>query len=430
VSENILKNRYLCARLPSSDERTLVLLTGSRQTGKTTIAHTKYPELKYFDLDALEFRDQLNAIGTFAWGATVGKAILDEVQKAPQLFDKIKYAFDSSTIDFTILLGSAQILLLNKVPESLAGRVLVYDLWPLALGEITSPATQPLSSPLFGRILTSPDIDALLSAIPTVLLGDEGRLLREQEEYLLQWGGMPGLLPLNVERRWEWLRSYEQSYLERDLSDLARLTDLSPFRTFQKLAAARSGGLLSYSQLASDARISVETARRYMEYLRISYQGVLLQPYASNLTSSVVKTPKLYWSDCGLWRQLTGVFHGTDGRLFENYVVMESHKLVRSLYPQTKLWFYRTRSGMEVDLLCETETGIIGIEVKSSPTVTRTDFRAIRQLAEALKERWLGGMVVYRGDELRQVEPKMWAMPSFRLLTPGAPKAGIILKGK
>ena len=404
--------------MPAAAERTLVLVTGARQTGKTTISRTKYPDISYFDLDALEYRDQLDAVSSFAWGKEVGKAILDEVQKSPQLFDKIKYAYDNGAVDFTVLLGSAQILLLAKIRESLSGRVLVYDLWPLSLGELICPVEKSLQPPLFGVLLSGKSIDEALQGVSPVLLGNRTEQLREQEEYLLQWGGMPGLLRMGEERRWEWLRSYEQSYLERDLGDLARLSDLTPFRTFQKLAAARSGSLLSYSRLADDAGISVETARRYMEYLRLSYQGVLLQPYTVNLTSTVIKTPKLYWSDCGILRQLTGKYHGTDGALFENYTVMELYKVVRSLYPQTRLWFYRTRSGLEVDLLCETDKGLVCLEVKSSRVVSGNDFRVLRHLAEALGAKMTGGIVIYRGEKILQYGPKLWAIPSFRLFSP------------
>ena len=117
-------------------------------------------------------------------------------------------------------------------------------------------------------------------------------------------------------------------------------------------------------------------------------------------------------------RQLTGKYQGTDGVLFENYAVMELHKLVRSLYPQTRLWFYRTRSGLEVDLLCETGGGFVGLEVKSSGVVSGNDFRALRHLAEALGEKMAGGIVIYRGDKILQYGPKLWAVPSYRLFSP------------
>jgi len=122
------KNRLIYQRLPKPNENTIVLLTGSRQTGKTTSAKHFYPELNYFNLDAWEYRDQLSQVSSFNWGGSVGNVILDEIQKEPALFDKIKFAFDEKKINFTVLLGNSQILLLKKVRETLAGRVLIYEL--------------------------------------------------------------------------------------------------------------------------------------------------------------------------------------------------------------------------------------------------------------------------------------------------------------
>jgi predicted AAA+ superfamily ATPase len=165
---------------------------------------------------------------------------------------------------------------------------------------------------------------------------------------------MPALLPLSADERRKWLQSYETTYLERDLGDLARLADLMPFRQFQRLCALRTGQLLSYSELARDAGVAVSTTRRYVEYLRLSYQALLLPPYATNLTSAVVKTPKVYWGDLGLWRQLTRFYGPPTGAMFETMVVTEIHKWVRTAERGVEMAFYRTRSGLEVDLMLTT----------------------------------------------------------------------------
>lgn len=227
---------------------------------------------------------------------------------------------------------------------------------------------------------------------------------------------MPALLRLPGEERWKWLRDYEYTYLERDLSDLARLDHLEPFRKFQRLSALRSGSLLHYSELARDAGISVDTARRYLEYLRISYQNVLLQPYHRNITSSVIKTPKLYWVDTGILRQLTGFRGEPTGNLYETYVVGEIFKWMKTVQRAGGLYFYRTRSGLEVDLLLETNQGILGMEIKARETVTPPDSRPLRDVAQGLGSEWRGGIVIYRGREIRKIaEPSIWAVPSRRL---------------
>jgi hypothetical protein len=214
----------------------------------------------------------------------------------------------------------------------------------------------------------------------------------------------------------KWLRDYEYTYLERDLSDLARLDDLEPFRKFQRLSALRSGKLLQYSELARDAGVSVDTARRYLEYLRISYQSILLQPYHRNITSSVIKTPKLYWVDMGILRQLTGFRGEPTGDLYETFVVGEIFKWMKTVQRAGELYFYRTRSGLEVDLLLETQQGIIGMEIKSRDTVTGADLRPLRDVASGLGSQWRGGLIIYRGNEIRKIaEPSIWAVPSRRL---------------
>jgi len=218
----------------------------------------------------------------------------------------------------------------------------------------------------------------------------------------------------------KWLKDYEYTYLERDLGDLSRLDDLEPFRKFQKLAALRSGNLLSYSELARDAGVSVDTARRYLEYLRLSYQVILLQPYYKNITSSVVKTPKIYWLDTGILRSLSGFWSDPTGSMYETMVVSELIKWVKTVRSGAEVYFYRTRGGLEVDAIIELNGGIIGIEAKMRKTVSPVDIRPLKDIALKLGAAWRGGMVVYLGDEIRKIaEPNIWAVPSRRLFGAG-----------
>jgi predicted AAA+ superfamily ATPase len=419
MSEDIQVKRWISGRLPKTAEPFLVLITGARQTGKTTTARTDYGSLRYFNLDAMEFRDQLSEVSSFQWGRMVGPAVFDEVQKLPAVLEKLKFAFDAGDVKFSVLLGSAQIMLLKKVRESLAGRILVYDLWPLTLSELITRNGSALKEPLLAQMLRDGNSVADVCARePEVLVDAAVEEVQSWEKHLLHWGGMPGLLALDETRRREWLRSYEMTYLERDLGDLTRLNDLTPFRKFHQLAALRSGGLLVYSELARDAGISVETARRYLEYLRISYQAFLLPPFTRNLTSSLVKTPKLYWSDSGLWRQLTGRADEMSGGIFETYVVGEIVKYVRTIGLEVKPYFYRTRSGMEVDLLLQTSRGLLGIEIKAREQAVPSDATNLLRLEQSAGGgEWLGGLVVYRGTRIHVLRPKVYAVPSWRLLT-------------
>jgi uncharacterized protein len=417
MSDNIQKYRFLNKWLPDPSEKRLVVLTGARQTGKTTLSRGKYPDLKYINLDAPENREILNNLHSASWGVSIGSAVLDEAQKAPIVFEKVKYAFDEGGITFTVLTGSSQILLLKKIRESLAGRAFFYELWPLMQCELGLPKdAENIQEPLVHELISTGNLKSLLSHVPAVFLGKQDAEYLDAEDHILQWGGMPGLLPLKDSDKWKWLRDYGFTYLERDLADLARLDDLSPFRKFQKLAALRSGMLLNYSELARDAVISVDTARRYLEYLRLSYQTIMLQPYHRNLTSSVIKTPKLYWTDVGILRQLTGFRGETTGELFETMIVSELFKWVKTAQLDLEIYFYRTRSGMELDLLLDTEKGFLGMEIKSRQAVVQKDMTAMKEIAAKLGSKWLGGIVIYRGNEIKQIgEPGLWAIPSRRL---------------
>jgi len=221
--------------------------------------------------------------------------------------------------------------------------------------------------------------------------------------------------------RSRWRRSWGLRYhadRDRPTAAQARRIDKRCLSTRYPTASLRSGGLLNYSELARDTGISVDTARRYLEYLRISYQNILLPPYHANLTSTVVKSPKIYWLDIGLMRQLSGIHTTVTGEIYETLVVGEMLKWVKTTGKDAELYFYRTRSGREVDLLLETASGIIGIEIKSRKTIVPKDTTALKEIASALGSRWRGGMVVYPGDVLQQIaDPQIWSVPSRRLFT-------------
>lgn len=418
MNENIQINRITESYISNINERGLVLLTGARQTGKTTLVKSKYKNLPYYNLDAIEYREQLSEISTFSWGKDVGEAVFDEIQKEAKLLEKIKYSYDNNSISFSVLLGSAQILLLSKIKETLAGRIFIFELFPFLLSELLS-VNRPFRKPLFDKIIHCKKIDDVISKLPSILFGSAWSDLISKENELLKWGGMPPIIHLHSEaRKKNWLKSYSIAYLERDLGDLANLKDLKPFKKFQQLAALRTANLISYSGIATDATISIETARRYIEYLRISYQAFLLQPFKLNLTSSLVKTPKLYWVDNGLLRHLSGIGHEViTGELFENYVASEMMKYLRTTSSDAQLSFYRTRSGMEIDFILETPNGLLAIEVKNRESVINKDFSAIRKVLQTTQQNWLGGIVIYRGNKLFKIDENLWAIPSCRFFS-------------
>lgn len=411
------KPRILYNYLPKETKKGIVLITGARQTGKTTLVKECYPQLPYTNLDAVEERRRMAEIPTSRWSKDIGMAVIDEVQKEPSVFEKIKYAYDADELKFSVLLGSSQILLLKKIRESLAGRVTIFELFPLMLAELYAENQNKLKAPLLDKLLDSKLISDVLEEEKSVLTSSDEADKRKILDYLINYGGMPALLHLPDQDKMRWLRDYELTYLERDLADLARLSDLEPFRIFQKLSALRSASLLNYSELARDASISVDTAKRYLEYLKLSYQVELLQPYYRNLTSSLVKTPKLYWLDIGIWRVLSGFTEQTSGQLIETMVISEIIKWIRTMRRTVELYFYRTRSGLEVDLLMQTSHGLIGAEIKSRHECAGKDATPLQQIAAQLKDEWCGGLIVYNGNIIKKVaEPNIWAVPAWRLL--------------
>jgi hypothetical protein len=430
MSEDIHLYRFLMGRMPDPSRKRLVILTGARQTGKTTLAKAAYPGLHYVNLDAPENREAVRAITSVSWARDVGAAILDEAQKEPAVFDKVKYAYDDGALSFSVLLGSSQILLLKRIRETLAGRVSLFELWPLMMSEIRDTPSGGslmasgrasgtlLSPPLVDRLFTASPLKEIFADVPGVLMDREDEAARRAEAHILHWGGMPGLLPLTDDERRQWLKDYGFTYLERDLGDLARLDDLSPFRKFQRLTALRSGCLLNYSELARDAAVSVDTARRYLEYLRLSYQTVLLHPYSVNLTSAVVKTPKVYWLDIGLLRMLSGMTGAVTGAIYETMVVGELIKWMKTAGRDGEICFYRTRSGLEVDILLDTLDGVVGMEIKNRRVIAPKDVTALKEVARGLGSRWRGGLVIYAGDAIKPLaDPEIWAVPSRRLFS-------------
>ncbi len=209
MREKIHINRVVGTRLPGIGENTLILLTGARQTGKTTLLKASYPSLRYFNLDALEYREQLLKISSFSWGKEVGDAVLDEIQKEPDLFNKIKFAFDEGDLQFTALSGSAQVLLMKNVKETLSGRIMIFELFPLMLCELAYSEEEKIPQLLIDELISSDDPADVFRNRPEVLLGNEWDKLYRSEEYLIKWGGMPTLVNIkDEERKRLWLRDY------------------------------------------------------------------------------------------------------------------------------------------------------------------------------------------------------------------------------
>jgi len=412
--------RFLSARLPrSAPPRRLVVLTGARQVGKTTLARALYGgELRYLNLDSPGERERLSAVPAEGWARAVGPAVLDEVQKAPQLLDKIKWAYDEGTLPFSVLLGSSRILLLDQVRETLAGRVFLYELWPLAVGELAAhfggacPDEPLIAALMAGPATVRERLDALLDGF----VGPQAGAARSAMQHALEWGTLPTLLQYRPEERRDWLDAYQATYLERDLADLARLRDLEAFAHCHRLAALRAGKLLSYSELARDAGLPVTTVRRYLRYLELSYQILHLPAWAGNPTVRLLKAPKLIWFDAGVQRALSGQTGGLSGEQYESTVTAQILITLESLGVRVTATYLRTSGGLEVDLILESQDDLWALELKARPRVDARDATSLERSRRVLGDRYRGGFVIYRGERVLRLSDSVFAVPDWLLL--------------
>ncbi|MEN9489812.1 MAG: hypothetical protein RJA63_261 [Pseudomonadota bacterium] len=315
----------------------ILALTGPRQAGKTTLARLGFGDKAYVSLedpDEREFAltDPRNFLARFPDGA-----ILDEVQRVPQLFSYLQGLVDTRQRmgDF-ILTGSQQFSLHTGISQSLAGRVGLIQLLPFSMGELADAGKQPQS--LEAQLLT---------------------------------GGYPPLYDRPLMPA-DWFGNYVTTYLERDVRTLLAVRDLSLFQRFLKMCAARSGQLLNLSALATDCGISHVTAREWLTVLEASYVIHLLRPWHTNLGKRLVKTPKLYFLDTGLLAWLLGIRHAETlsthaqrGALFETLIVAEFIKHAYSAGQSAELYFWRDSNGHEVDLLVPQGAHMQPVEIKS-----------------------------------------------------------------
>jgi len=349
----------------------VIAITGPRQSGKTTLARALFADKPYVSLEdpierAFAEEDPRGFLARFAQGA-----VFDEAQRWPDLFSHLQGMVDEDrTPGRFVLTGSQQFGLLAGVSQSLAGRVGMTRLLPLAAPELAGVADGTLA------------LDALF------------------------WrGGYPALHTQNVEPL-DWFASYVATYLERDVRQVLNVQDLGAFQRFLRLCAGRTGQLLNLSALAGEAGITHTTARAWLSVLESSDVVFLLQPYHRNFGKRLVKTPKLYFVDTGLACWLLGIraaemlpLHPMRGALFENWVVMEHLKQRYNQGQPADLHFWRDNNGVEADLLFETPSGQIQtIEIKSGQTPTSDYIRAGQKSARFVTEATATPRLIYGGD--------------------------------
>lgn len=318
----------------------IVGIVGPRQSGKTTLVREVFKKYDYVNLEELDNRQFAKEDPRGFLETHSSQVIIDEVQKVPELFSYLQTHVDRiNKPGQFILTGSQHFLLMEKISQSLAGRIALFDLLPLSFKELE------------GAKISFPNY----------------------HEYIFR-GGYPRIYSDNIDPK-SWYSNYVQTYVERDLRNLQNVTNLGAFQTFLKLCAGRVGQLVNFSSLAQDTGISHNTARQWLSLLQESFIIFLLQPYYRNFNKRLIKSSKLYFVDTGLATWLLGINtqeqlkeHYLSGGLFENWIIAEYMKSRFNQGLPVNAYFWRDKTGHEIDLLVTSDNKLTAIEIKSGKT--------------------------------------------------------------
>lgn len=407
MTEPALYPRYAETRLIEAlADSPAVLIHGPRQCGKTTLARVVGERMGYtyisFDDDVARGAAEADPAGFVA--DLPLRTTLDEVQRVPSLFSALKMAIDRDrTPGRFVLTGSANVLLVPKLADSLAGRMEILRLHPLAQCELERRASGFLDDLFVGRFETR----------------NTERLGRQLIDRVVA-GGYPAALARTAgRRRTAWYRDYLDTLVQRDARDMSRISSLDALPRLLALAAAQTARLLNVTDLASPFQLSRTTIRDYITLLERVFLLEILPPWHSNRISRLIKTPKLHVGDTGLVCALLGV--GADdlaadrkllGQILETFVFQELRRQASWGEEPLSFFHFRDKDGAEVDIVIERGVrAVAGVEVKAAATVTTADFRGMRRLKEAAGERFAGGVVVYDGETCAGFGDKMYAVP-------------------
>ena len=380
----------------------VVVLTGPRQSGKTTLLkHAFGDSHRYVSLEPPDVRLAATEDPRGFLASHPPPVIFDEAQSAPGLLPYIKEEVDRrrDRPGRFLLTGSQNLMLAQGVTESLAGRAALLRLLPLTRREI---AGQPLLELPWER--SRGRSTPLLTNLPIW-----PSLLR---------GGYPELTSGRITDTALWHASYVQTYLERDVRSLRQIGDLGQFQAFLRLLASRAAQLLNLSDAARDLGIAVNTAKAWLSILEATYQVIVLRPYWANVGKRLVKSPKVYFTDTGTLCYLAGLRdpeHAASGplggALLETAVIAEVYRSLAHRGIEPQLYFWRTAAGVEVDLVVDTGATLVPIEVKLSSTPNHAMARGIEALRRDVGPRAARGYVVHPGDSTLPLGPDAVALP-------------------
>lgn len=367
----------------------VIALYGPRQSGKTTLSKMAFEDYKYVNLEKIaERRFAEEDPEAFLEGLKDEKGvILDEVQNVPDLLSYIQaYVDENEKPGFFILTGSQNLLLNEKVSQTLAGRVAILTLMPFSVGELL----------------------------------EESMLSKDYMEAVFK-GSYPRVIARNYSPL-KWYPSYIDTYIERDVRQIKNLANLSQFRQFLELCAGRIGQLLKVSSLANDCGVTVNTANSWLSILEASYIIFMIRPHCKNFNKRIIKSPKLYFYDTGVACSLLGIksekellSHYLRGGLFESFIISEFMKYEFNRGEHPRIYFWRDKVGHEVDCIIEDIDKLIPIEIKAGKTINANFFDGLKYWNELSGLDPQNGFLIYGGDEIQK--RSVANVLSWRLLT-------------
>ena len=384
-----------------------VVVTGARQTGKSTLVQDLTPgRRRYLSLDDLDVRDAARRDPHVLLGGP-DPVTLDEVQREPDLLHAVKLAIDERrTAGRFLLTGSANLLLMRQVSESLAGRASYLTLWPMTRREQAGLGR----CGIWDELLAVEDDDwlDLLTAEPDH---------PEPWKALAARGGFPtpAVHMDTARQRAVWFEGYERTYVERDLQDLSTISALPDFRRLMRAACLRLGQLLNQTELGRDVSLPQPTVHRYLNLLETSYLLVRLPAYAVNRTKRLIKSPKLYWGDTGLALHLAGGPTPTGAHL-ENVVLHDLLAWRDARLDRAEIFYWRTSIGEEVDLVVEAGGSLLPIEVKATTRPRLRDAVHLRTFRQEYGRSARAGLLLHTGTALEWLAPGVLAAPWWRVL--------------
>lgn len=349
-------------------------ILGPRQSGKTTLAKKVFPDHKYVSLENNTTREfaQQDPQGFFKQYDNGNGLIIDEAQRVPSLFSYLQGIVDSNyRPGFYVLTGSQNFLLMRSITQTLAGRISLHTLLPLSIDELK-----------------------------------EADLLPNGYAQVVYKGFYPSIYGEKIKSATKWYEDYIKTYVERDVRDIQAIVDLNAFRRFIRLCAGRIGQIVNLNSLANDCGISSKTVKSWLSILEASYIVFLLQPHYKNFSKRLIKSPKIFFYDPGLACALLGIDtadavapHYLRGGLFETMMIGEFYKAYYNHDREPHLYFWRDKTGHEVDCIIERGQYLYPIEIKASQTIAQGFFKGLNYWNKLADTDPKDGFVVYAGDD-------------------------------